>query len=187
MKSNSLGLLPNKLYSWNLNQEVLFYQLSLPFGSAQSCLTLCNPMDCSTPGFPVLRYLQSLLKFMSIESVMTSNYLVLCCPLSCPQSLPASGSFPVSQLFTSGGQSIGTLASVIPVNIQDWFPFGLTGLISLLAKGLSRVFSTTTIWMHQFFGIQLFLWSNSHLWASLVPQLVKNLSAMQETWIQSLG
>ena len=103
----------------------------------------------------------SLLKLMSIESMMPSNYLILCCPLSCPQSLPASGSFPVSQLFASGGQSIGTLASVIPVNIQDWFPFGLTGLISLLSKGLSRVFSTTTIWMHQFFGFQLFLWSNS--------------------------
>ena len=67
---------------------------------------------------------------MSIESMMPSNYLILCCPLSCPPSLPASGSFPASQLFASGGQSIRTLASVIPVNIQDWFPFGLTGLIS---------------------------------------------------------
>ena len=73
---------------------------------------------------------QKLLKLMSIESMMPSNYLILCCPLSCPPSLPASGSFPASQLFASGGQSIRTLASVIPVNIQDWFPFGLTGLIS---------------------------------------------------------
>ena len=73
---------------------------------------------------------------------------------SCLQSFPASGSFPVSWLFTSGGQSIGTsaLASVLPMNIQGWFPLGLIGLISLLSKGLSRVFSSTTFWKHQFFG-----------------------------------
>ena len=68
-------------------------------------------------------------------------------PFSCPQSFPASGSFPMSQLFTSGGQSIGASAStsVLPMNIQDWFPLGLTGVISLLSKGLSRVFSNTTV------------------------------------------
>ena len=81
---------------------------------------------------------------------------------SCPQSFPASGSFPMSQLFPSGGQSIGASASVLPVNIQGWFPLGLTGLISLLSKGLSRVLSNTTIWKHQFFGAQP-LWSNSHI------------------------
>ena len=81
---------------------------------------------------------------------------------SCLQSFPASGSFPVSQLFTPGGQSIGASASasVLPVNIQSWFPLGLTGLISLLSKGLSRVFSSTTIQKHQFFGTQPSLWSN---------------------------
>ena len=84
---------------------------------------------------------------------------------SCPQSFPASGSFPVSQFFTSDGQSIRASASssVLPVNNQDWFPLGLTGLISLQSKGLSRVFSSTTIWNHQFFGAQPCLWSNSHI------------------------
>ena len=78
-------------------------------------------------------------------------------PFSCPQSFPASGSFPMRQLFTSGGQSIGASASVLPRNIQDWFPLGLTGLISLQAKGLLRVFSNTTVQKHQFFGTQLSL------------------------------
>ena len=82
---------------------------------------------------------------------------------SCLQSSPASGSFLISQFFASGGQSIGVSASVLPMNIQDWFPLGLTGWISLLSKGLSRVFSSTTVQKHQFFGIQLSLWSNSHI------------------------
>ena len=108
----------------------------------------------------------SLLKPMPIESVMPSNHLTLCRPFSsCPQSLPASGSLPVSQLFTSGGQSIGTSAwaSVLPVNIQAWFLLGLTRLISLQSKGLSRVFSNTTVQRHQFFGTLPSLRSNSHL------------------------
>ena len=84
---------------------------------------------------------------------------------SCPQSFPASGSFPTSQLFASGSQSIGASgsASILPMNIRDWFPLGLTGLISLLSKGLSRVFSNTTFQKHQFFGAQPSLWSNSHI------------------------
>ena len=83
---------------------------------------------------------------------------------SCPQSFPASGSFPVSQLFTSGGQSIGASASAsVLMNIQGWFPLGLTGLISLVSKGLSRVFFHTTVWKHQFFGAQPSLWSNSYI------------------------
>ena len=84
---------------------------------------------------------------------------------SCLQSFPASGSFLMSPLFTSGGQSIGASASasVLPVNIQDWFPLGLTGLISLLSKGLSRIFSSTTIRKHHFFCMQPSLWSNSHI------------------------
>ena len=82
----------------------------------------------------------------------------------CLQSFPASWSFPVSQLFASGGQSIGTSASVsvLPMNIQGWFPSWLTGLISLQPEGLSRVFSNTTIWKHKFFGAQPSLPSNSH-------------------------
>ena len=76
---------------------------------------------------------------------------------SCPQSLPASGSFPMSQFFASGGQSIGLSASVLPMSIQDWFPLGWTSWISLQSKGLSRVFSNTTIQKHQFFSAQLSL------------------------------
>ena len=83
----------------------------------------------------------------------------------CLQSFPASGSFPMSWLFASGGQSTGVSASVLvlPMNIQGWFPIGLTGFISLLSKGFSGVFSSTTIQKHQFFSTQLFLWSNSHM------------------------
>ena len=84
---------------------------------------------------------------------------------SCPLSFPASEFFPISQLFSSGGQSIiaSASASVLPMNIQDCFPLGLTGLISLLSKGLGRVFSSTTIQKHQFFSAQPSLWSNSHI------------------------
>ena len=92
---------------------------------------------------------------------------------SCPQSFPASGSFLMSRLFASGGQSIGvsTLASVLPMNIQDWFPLGLTGLISLQSKGLSRVFSNTTVQKYQFFGTQSSLWSDSHIHMWLLGKL----------------
>ena len=84
---------------------------------------------------------------------------------SCPQSFPASGSFPMSQLFTSGGQSIGVSASTsfLPKNTQGWSPSGWTGWISLQSKGLSRVFSNTTVQKHQFFGTQLSVYSNSHI------------------------
>ena len=84
---------------------------------------------------------------------------------SCLQSFPASGSFPMSQLFPSGRRSIGASASasVLPMNIQDWFPLELTGLISFLSKGLSRLFSSTMVQKHHFLGPQPFLWSNSHI------------------------
>ena len=84
---------------------------------------------------------------------------------SCPQSFPASESFQMSQLFTSGGQSIGVSAtiSVLPMNTQDWSPLGWTGCISLQSKGLARVFSNTTVQKHQFFSAQLSLYSNSHI------------------------
>ena len=100
----------------------------------------------------------SLLRLMFIESVMPSNHLILC-PL-----LSASGSFLMSQLFASGCQSIraSASASVLPMNIQDWFPLGLTDLISLQSKWLSRIFSNTIIWRHQFFGAQLFMAQHSH-------------------------
>ena len=103
---------------------------------------------------------RSLLKLMSIELVMPSNHLILCRSLSsCPQSFPASGSFQVSQLFAQGSQSIEVSAStsVLPMNIQDWFPLRWTGWISLQSKGFSRVFSNTTVQKHQFFSAQLSL------------------------------
>ena len=103
---------------------------------------------------------------MSIELVMPSNHLFLSCPFSsCPQSFPTWGSFQMSQLFEIGGQSIGASSStsVLPMNIQGWFPLGLTDLISLQSRGLSRVFSNITVWKHQFLGAQPSLWSNSHI------------------------
>ena len=94
------------------------------------------------------------------------------CFSSCLQPFPASGSFPVSRLSTSGGQSIRASASalVLLVNIQDLFPLWLTGLISLQAKGLSRIFSSTTVWRHQFFGTQHFQLSSSHIGAWLLEK-----------------
>ena len=108
---------------------------------------------------------QSLLKLMSIESVMPSNQFVLCHSLSsCLHSFPASGAF-LSLFFASGGQIIGASASalVLPMNIQDWFPFGLTDWIFLQSKGLSRVFCNPTVQKHQFFYFQPSLWPNSHI------------------------
>ena len=99
------------------------------------------------------------------------------------QSFPASGSFQMSQLFASGGQSIGVSASasVLPLNIQDWSPLAWTGWISLQSKGLSRVFSNTTVQKHQFFGAQLSLWSNSHihtwLWEKIIALTRQRLLA----------
>ena len=92
---------------------------------------------------------------------------------SCLQSFPASGSFLMSWLFASGVQSIEVFASasVLPMNVQGWFPLGLTGLISLQSKGLSRVFSNTTVQKHQFFSAQLSIWSNSHIHTWLLEKL----------------
>ena len=123
----------------------------------QLCPTLCNPTDCSTPGFPVLHYLlefaQTPLSRWCHPSVSSSVIHFS----SCPQSFPASGSFPMSQFFASGGQSIGVAASasVLPMNIQDWLHLGWTGRISLQSKRLSRVFANTTVQENQFFSTQL--------------------------------
>ena len=103
---------------------------------------------------------RSLPKLKFIESVMPSNHLILCRPLLLlPSIFPASGSFPMSQLFTSGGHSVGVSAStsVLPMNTQDWFPLRWTGWIFLQSKELSRVFFNTTVQKHQFFGAQLSL------------------------------
>ena len=95
---------------------------------------------------------RGLLKLMSIESVMPSSHLIVVPFSSCPQSLPASGSFQMSQLFTSGGQSIRVSTSVLPMNTQDWSPLGWTDWTSLQSKGLSRVFSNTTVQRHRFWA-----------------------------------
>ena len=133
---------------------------------AHSCPTLCDPINCSTPGFPGLHYL---LEFAQTQVLRINDIIQPSHPLS-PLSSPL---FNLSQnqglfqwvLFRLGGQSIGASASasVLPVNIQDSFPLRLTGLISLLSKGLPRVFSSTTVQRHQFFGTQPFLLSCSHI------------------------
>ena len=109
-----------------------------------------------------LHYLQELAQTHVhwVSDAIQASHLVT--PFSCPQCFPAPASFPMSWLFASGSQRVGASASVLPVNIQD-FSLGLTGLISLQSKGLSRVFSSSTIWKHQFLGAQPSLWSNSHI------------------------
>ena len=135
-------------------------------------MTLCYPMDTTVSLSFIISW--SLLKLMSIESGMPSNYLILYHPLFLlPSIFLASGSFLMSWLFASGGQSIGASVSVsvLPMNIQGWFPLGLTGLICLLSKGLSRVFSNTTVQKHQFFSPQPSLRSNSHIHTWLLEKL----------------
>ena len=133
---------------------------------AQSCPTLCDPMNRSTPGLPVHHQLHEF-----THSCPSSQW---CHPAisssvvpfsSCPQSLPASESFPMSQLFTWGGQSTGVsaLASFLPKKSQGYSPSEWTGWISLQSKGLPRVFSNTTVQKHQFFSTQLSSQSNSHI------------------------
>ena len=123
------------------------------FQSLSHVQLFVTPWTATRQAFLSFTISQSLLKLKSTASVMPSNHLV---PFSsCLQSFLASGSFQMSQLVASG-QSIraSPSTSVLPMNIQDWFPLGLTGLISLVSKGLSRVFSSTTIWKHQFFSTQ---------------------------------
>ena len=153
---------------WGRDWEKLSNKLasttaSVQFSSVmQSCPTLFDPINCSIPGLPVHHQLRRSPKLMSIELVMPPIHLILCCPLFL---LPPSGSFPMSQLFSWGGQSIGVsaLASVLPMNTQGWSPSGWTGWISLQSKGPSRVFSNTTVQNHQFFGAQPSSQSNSHI------------------------
>ena len=136
------------------------------FSSVQfscSVVTLSDPMDCSMKSLPVHHQLPEFTQTplsqwcpptISPSVVPFSSHL---------QSFPPSGSFQMSQFFISGGQSIGVSALALPMNIQDWFPLGWTGWISLKCKGLSRVFSNTTVQKHQFFGTQFSLESKSHI------------------------
>ena len=134
---------------------------------AKSCLTLCKPMDYSTPGFPAHHQLPELTQthvHQVSDAIQPSH------PLS-PPSPPAFNLSQHQGLLQWVGSlhqvarstGISASASVLPMNIQDWFPLGQTGLISLLSKGLSRVFSSTTVWRQHFFGAQPFLLSSSHI------------------------
>ena len=144
--------------------HVLFFSHALQFHCClviQLCPTLCDSMNCSTPGFSVLTISQSLLKLMSIESVIPSNHLILCCPLLFLPSI-----FPIIRVF-SNKLALHIMwpkywsFSISPSNEYSGLTsLGFTGLISLLSKQLSRVFSGTTVWKHQFFGAQPSLWSN---------------------------
>ena len=145
--SSPIILLYYNIYSFSSVQFSHVWLFATPWTAAcQASLSITNS--------------QSLLKLMSITLMMPSTISSSVVPFSSRlQSFPASGSFPMSQLFVSGGQSIGVSvsASVLPMTIQDWFPLGLTGWISLQSKGLSRVLSSTTVQKHQFFGTQLSL------------------------------
>ena len=141
---------------------------------AQSCLTLCDPMNSSTPGLPVHHQLpessQSHVHRVG-DAIQPSHPLLYPSPPA--PVLPSIGSFPMSQLFARGGQSIGVSASasVLPMNTQDWSHLGWTGWISLQSKGLSRLFFSITVQKHYFFSIQLSLWSNSHMHTWLLEKL----------------
>ena len=145
----------------HIHNEVYTMEYSVQFSSVtQSCLTPCDRMDLQHARLPCPWtaagvYSNSCPLSLWYHPIISSFVVPFS---SCPQSIPASGTFQISQLIASGGQSIGVSASasVLPMNIQDWFPLGWTGWISLQSKRLSRVFNTT-VQKHQFFGTQLSL------------------------------
>ena len=144
----SLGILAN----------FLVWILSVQFSSVtQSCPALCDPMGCSTPGLPVHHQLPEFTQCRLSRWCHPTISSFVVHFSSCPQSLPASGSFQMSHFFTSGDLSIGVSAStsVLPINTQDWSPLGWTSWISLQSKKFSRVFSNTTIQKHWFFSAQI--------------------------------
>ena len=144
----------------------LLFVLSQFSSVAQSCLTLCDPTDCGTPGFPVhhqlLELTQTYVHWVG-DAIQPSHSLLSPSPpafnLSQHQGLFqwVSSLHQVAKVL-----GVSASASVLPMNVQDWSPLGWTGLISLQSKGLSKVFFNTTVKKHQFFGTQLSLWSNSH-------------------------
>ena len=143
---------------WQLLDKHVFLSFS---SVAQLCPTLCDPMNHSTPGLPVHHQLPESTQthVHRVSGAIQPAHPPVVPFSSCPQSFPASGSFPISQPFASGGQSIGVSASasVLPMNTQDPSPLGWTGWIALQSKGLSTVFSNTTVQKHQFFCTQLSL------------------------------
>ena len=141
---------------------------SVQFSSVtQACPILCDPMDCSAPGFPVHH---QLLELAQTHVHWVSNAIQPSYPLSSP-SPPAFNLTQHQGLFqwvsssyqVAKASGVSASASILPMNIQDWFPLGWTGWISLQSKGLSRAFSNTTVQKHQFFSAQLSIWSNSHI------------------------
>ena len=164
MELQESGLLTRRQYK---AKTVSTTSKQYQFSSVAYHVQLCDPMDCSMPGFPVHQQLlePAQTHVLWVGDAIQPSHLLSFPFSSCLQSFPASGAFPRTQFFVSGGQSTGVLvpASVLPMNIQDWSPLGLIGLISLQSRGLSRVFSNTTVQKHQFFSTQLSLWSNSHI------------------------
>ena len=139
---------------------------SVHFSSvAQLCPIFATPWIAARQAPLSINNSWSSLKLMYIELVMPSNHLIPCCPLLLPSIFPSIRSYQMSQFFPSGGQSIRISAStsLLRMNTQDWFPLGWTGWISLQSKGLSRVFSNTTVQQNQFFCAQLSSQSNSHI------------------------
>ena len=178
LKTLLMGMLcvPDYLWSWaeilTISWTIFYLPGKLSFHQFSSVQSLSHVWFFATPWIAArqaslsITNSRSLLKLTSIESVMPSSHLILCRPLLLlPPIPPSSESFPMSQLFAWGGQSIGVsaLASVLPNNTQDWSPSEWTGWMSLQSKGLSRVFSNTTVQKHQFFSIQLSSQSNSHI------------------------
>ena len=143
-----------------LSTNIAEYLLCCRYNSQSSSSLMFYPLQPHghMPGFPVHHQLPEL-----AQTWVYWDGDAFVVPFSCLQSCPASRSFPMSQFFALGGQSIGASASVLPMDIQDWIPLGLNGLIALLSKQLSRVFSNTTFEKHQFFTCQLSLWSNTHI------------------------
>ena len=172
-KIYSLGnyflLLWNRMYFWSRKiliikqwqHDVVIQPLSRVWLFATLWTAACQAPLSSTICW-------SLLKFMFIELAMPSNHLILCHSLLLVPSIFPSVS--TSRPFASGGQSIGASTTVLPISIQGWFPLGLTGLIFLQSKGLSRVFSSTTIRKHPFFSTQPSLWSSSHIHTPLLEK-----------------
>ena len=161
------GFFRDSLHCWDYPAEVLWWLAQ--FSSVQSLSHVrlfATPWIAAHQAALSITNSRSLLKLMSIELAMPSATSSSFVPFSsCLQSLPASGSFPMSQHFARGSQSTGVSASasVLPMNTQNWSPLRWTGWISLKSEGLSRVFSNTTVQKHQFFGAQLSSQSNSHI------------------------
>ena len=148
---------------------LLIFSYFFFFSSVQSlsCVWLCNLMNCSTPGLPVHHQLPKLIQtpVHRVSDTIQPSHPLLCPSPYAPNPSQHKSFFPMSQLFAWGGQSTGVsaLASFLPKNSQDWSPLEWTGWISLQFKGLSRVFSNTTVQKHQFFSAQLSSQSNSHI------------------------